>query len=159
MLDETHSRAVPKSIWKPFAKGLILSGGSRSAKLSPREAELARLLSHAVDCLNIDCKFCDKIQRDLEDGAQYIPEDPTQKWSALDQAIVATLKQSEELADFLECTSLPINARRSALTLTQGIQMIQKILHQPLTGASARRKTRRAVTFESLKLISQGSGK
>ena len=134
-------------------------------KPSEREAEVIRLLTHAVDCCNPDCKFCDRIQRDLEDGAQYFAAtDMMSRWETLDGALDALIRQASTLTDILESVPLSFGAKKSGIGLIHGLQLAKRILNEPLTRGTrvlaaqanpAKLRQKRAVTRETLILVAE----
>ena len=113
--------------------------GRPSTKLSPREAELTKLLQHAVLCFDADCAKCERIERDLGDGTQHLPDDPTERWALFEDALRALHSHALTIYDYLESAPVPSSVRRSQLTLVRNIEITQRLLDQPITkGARAK---------------------
>lgn len=105
-----------------------------------------RMLQHAVDCLNPECKTCDDIQAHIDDGAQHFPADMEKRMEVTAEALIRLRQQAVAIEGHLERSPVAPNICALVSSLVRNLETTERLLRDPLF-LRRQRKRRAAVIF------------
>lgn len=109
-----------------------MTTGRTPAQYTDREKEMARLLTHCVDCLNAECEICPEIQQQLDDGPQHFPPDPMRRAYLVRKALTELEKQAHHITDYLESAPIPKSVLTAVIELHENIKRTQQVFREPV---------------------------
>lgn len=100
--------------------------------MTEREAELYRLLGHAIRCFDPECKSCLATEGRLEDGRQHFVDSLAQRVEVATEHLTAALQQAKMLADYLEGAPVPSSTRQAAFRAQRLITATIEAMSEPI---------------------------
>lgn len=113
------------------------------AAADEREAELIRMLFHARGCDGIKCAFCRKIDLRLQDGGAHVAEDPTLRFSAVDEHLSRIYIQVERIYGVLEGAPVPASVRSAVHQLSEYVVVTRNLMRLPVVKTLRPSETKR----------------
>ncbi len=111
--------------------------------LTPVEADLFRMLGHAMGCDGHACRTCDAIYLRLQDGLPHAREDVHDRITKVESMLTEIIAQSERVYEQIEGSPIPSSSRRSFAQILEWLIKTRAALRLPILKSGASPPLRR----------------